>query len=94
MAKNAIVADRPADDSAAIWNGDGGLERARYGDPSFAPRKGRRWKVADRQHPCAVLRPQEAGIRCIDTDPVNRTIFQYKGLHVTRLELLREGGID
>jgi hypothetical protein len=34
------------------------------------------------------------GIRCIDTDPVNRTFLQYKSLDVTRLELLREGGID
>jgi hypothetical protein len=34
------------------------------------------------------------GIRCIDTDPVNRTLFQYKALDVTRLELLRDGGID
>jgi hypothetical protein len=33
-------------------------------------------------------------IRCIDTDPVNTTLFQYKALSVTRLELLRDGGID
>jgi len=33
-------------------------------------------------------------IRCIDTDPVNRTLFQYKRLDVTRLELLRYGRID
>jgi hypothetical protein len=33
-------------------------------------------------------------IRCIDTDPVNRTLFQYKRLDVTRLELLRDGSID
>ncbi len=33
-------------------------------------------------------------IRCIDTDPVNTTLFQYKALSVSRLELLRDGGID
>ena len=33
-------------------------------------------------------------IRCVDTDPVNTTLFQYKSLGVTRLELLRDGSID
>jgi hypothetical protein len=33
-------------------------------------------------------------ICCIDTDPVNTTLFQYKALDVTRLELLKDGGID
>jgi hypothetical protein len=33
-------------------------------------------------------------IQCIDTDPVNRTLFQYKALNVTRLEVLRDGSID
>src|SRR5580704_13017499 len=33
-------------------------------------------------------------VRCIDTDPVNSTMFQYKALDVTRLELLRNGMID
>jgi hypothetical protein len=33
-------------------------------------------------------------VRCVDTDPVNRTLFQYKALNVNRLELLREGSID
>lgn len=33
-------------------------------------------------------------IRCIDTDPVNTTLFQYKALGVIHLELLRDGGID
>jgi hypothetical protein len=33
-------------------------------------------------------------ICCIDTDPVNRTLFQYKALNVNRLELLRDGRLD
>ena len=33
-------------------------------------------------------------IRCIDTDPVNSTMFQYKALGVSRLDLLRNGVID
>lgn len=33
-------------------------------------------------------------LRCIDTDPVNSTMFQYKALGVSRLELLRDGSID
>jgi hypothetical protein len=34
------------------------------------------------------------GVRCLDTDPVNQTLSQYKGLHVEHLKLLRDGGID
>jgi hypothetical protein len=33
-------------------------------------------------------------VRCIDTDPVNKTLSQYKGLPTEQLKLLREGGID
>src|ERR1700733_5727475 len=33
-------------------------------------------------------------VQCIDTDPVNRTLFQYKALNVNRLELLRDGSLD
>jgi len=33
-------------------------------------------------------------IHCIDTDPVNSTMFQYKALNVSRLELLRNGVLD
>ena len=40
------------------------------------------------------FRARGKGIRCIDTDPVNRTLLQYRSLEVTRLELLREGSID
>ena len=33
-------------------------------------------------------------VRCIDTDPVNQTLSQYKELAAERLELLREGSVD
>src|ERR1044071_7400591 len=33
-------------------------------------------------------------VQCIDTDPVNNTLCQYKALRPQRLELLREGSID
>src|SRR5207245_11588286 len=33
-------------------------------------------------------------IECIDTDPVNRTLSQYKAVNASRLELLRNGNID
>jgi len=33
-------------------------------------------------------------VQCIDTDPVNNTLSQYKALRPQRLDLLREGGID
>src|SRR5688572_24328409 len=33
-------------------------------------------------------------VRCVDTDPVNRTLSQYQGLEVQSLKLLRDGGID
>jgi hypothetical protein len=33
-------------------------------------------------------------VKCIDTDPVNRTFTQYRALNVSRLELLRNGNID
>ena len=33
-------------------------------------------------------------VRCIDTDPVNRTLTQYQALQVQPLKLPRDGGID
>jgi hypothetical protein len=33
-------------------------------------------------------------VMCVDTDPVNRTLSQYRGLEVQPLKLLRDGGID
>ena len=33
-------------------------------------------------------------VRCIDTDPVNQTLSQYRGLRVEHIKLLREGGVD
>ena len=33
-------------------------------------------------------------VQCIDTDPVNRTLSQYKGLEVQQLRLLRDGNVD
>jgi len=94
MAKNAIVADRPADDSAAIWNGDGGLERGATAIHLSLQGKGGVGKSLVASILAQYFTARGRGIRCIDTDPVNRTLFQYKGLHVTRLELLREGSID
>ena len=40
------------------------------------------------------FRARRNAVCCIDTDPVNTTLFQYKALGVSRLELLREGSID
>ena len=31
---------------------------------------------------------------CIDADPVNHTLAQYKGLAAERLDLMREGSVD
>jgi CobQ/CobB/MinD/ParA nucleotide binding domain len=33
-------------------------------------------------------------VKCIDTDPINRTFSQYKALRVEHLQLLRDGTID
>jgi hypothetical protein len=33
-------------------------------------------------------------VRCIDSDPVNKTLSQYKSLHTEPLPLLREGSVD
>ena len=33
-------------------------------------------------------------VRCIDADPVNQTLAQYKGLAAERLDLMREGSVD
>jgi len=33
-------------------------------------------------------------VRCIDADPVNQTLAQYKDLGAERLELIREGSVD
>jgi type IV secretion system protein VirB10 len=40
------------------------------------------------------LLQKEKPVRCIDTDPVNKTLSQYRGLQTEQLKLLREGGID
>ena len=40
------------------------------------------------------FRARQKAVCCIDTDPVNTTLFQYKSLGVTRLELLREGNVN
>lgn len=40
------------------------------------------------------LQSRNQRIECIDTDPVNRTFSQYKGVNASRLELLRNGNID
>src|ERR1044072_6234728 len=37
---------------------------------------------------------QGLAVRCIDTDPVNRTLSQYKALNVHSLKLLSDGRID
>src|SRR5215510_6879103 len=33
-------------------------------------------------------------VRCVDADPVNQTLAQYKGLAAERLDLMREGSVD
>src|SRR3954451_21933350 len=33
-------------------------------------------------------------VKCVDTDPVNQTLTQYKGLNASHLNLLRNGSID
>lgn len=40
------------------------------------------------------LQNEKRSIECIDTDPVNRTLSQYKAVNASRLELLRNGYID
>ena len=33
-------------------------------------------------------------VRCIDADPVNQTLSEYRGLDVSRLNLLKDGSVD
>lgn len=40
------------------------------------------------------LHRRSARVRCIDTDPVNQTLSQYRELGAERLELLRDGSVD
>ena len=40
------------------------------------------------------LQNDNRSIECIDTDPVNRTLSQYKAVNAGRLELLRNGNVD
>ncbi len=40
------------------------------------------------------LNGRARAIRCIDSDPVNKTFSQYKSLRCESLPLLREGGVD
>lgn len=37
---------------------------------------------------------RERSLRCVDTDPINKTLSQYKRLPTETLKLLRQGGID
>ena len=37
---------------------------------------------------------KERSVRCIDADPVNQTLAQYKDLGAERLDLMREGSVD
>ncbi len=37
---------------------------------------------------------REIPVRCVDTDPINKTLSQYKRLPTEALKLLRQGGID
>ena len=40
------------------------------------------------------FRARAKPVRCIDTDPVNKTLSQYEALHAKPLMLLRDGVVD
>jgi hypothetical protein len=44
--------------------------------------------------PAQYIERKALAVRCIDSDSVNKTLSQYKGLRTAPLPLLREGGID
>src|SRR5262245_20493437 len=40
------------------------------------------------------FRARGRAVRCIDADPVNKTLFQYRALEAKPLQLLHDGAID
>jgi len=88
MAKNALAAELP------LRNGDGGFECGTDAIHLSLQGKGGVGKSLVASILAQYFHARGKETRCIDTDPVNRTLFQYKRLDVTRLELLRDGSID
>jgi hypothetical protein len=88
MAKNAIAGE------TATRNADGGIGCGTNAIHLSLQGKGGVGKSLVSSILAQYFNARGTGIRCIDTDPVNRTFLQYKSLDVTRLELLREGSVD
>jgi hypothetical protein len=88
MPKNAGAVE------TALPNGDGSLECGTNAIHLSLQGKGGVGKSLVASILAQYFHARGKEIRCIDTDPVNRTLFQYKRLDVTRLELLRDGSID
>src|SRR5579883_314620 len=93
MAKTVLAVDNAAQLSISDSNGT----NARHGTNSIhlsLQGKGGVGKSLVASILAQYFRERGREIRCIDTDPVNSTMFQYKALGVSRLELLRNGMID
>jgi hypothetical protein len=94
MTKNTVAAENLAQESQMADNrtgGNGGCPNAIH---LSLQGKGGVGKSLIASILAQYFNARSKTIRCIDTDPVNRTLFQYKALSVTRLELLRDGTID
>ena len=63
-------------------------------NPYVVAGKGWCWEVSGIERSCAILQGRGRAVRCIDADPVNKTLFQYRALEAKPLQLLHDGAID
>jgi hypothetical protein len=94
MAKSAVAAESAA--QSTIAGGDGSTAQRHTNSIHLSLQgKGGVGKSLIASILAQYFRDRGREIRCIDTDPINNTMFQYKALDVSRLELLlRDGSID
>jgi len=94
MARNASAAEKPAGELESSRNGTTAELSTQNAIHLSLQGKGGVGKSLIASILAQYFYARGKKIHCIDTDPVNRTLFQYQALNVTRLELLRDGTID
>jgi hypothetical protein len=94
MARNASSAEKITDDLEPNRDGTAAEQSTRNAIHLSLQGKGGVGKSLVASILAQYFQARDKKIHCIDTDPVNRTLFQYTALNVTRLELLRDGSID
>jgi hypothetical protein len=94
MTDNALFEKDEAAGSTANVNGGGAPDRHAHSIHMSLQGKGGVGKSLVSSILAQYFVARGRDVRCFDTDPVNRTLFQYKSLNVERVDLLDEGTID